>query len=191
MTVLPAESAPLLPRRRELLIATAFVVASIGMLMLTLLGLYLEARSGQRAAWLVDNVIPLAQPNVILFSLLMSSVTVQWAVYSIARDDRGHLYFAIGMTIMFGIAAIVQTWFLYSQIGLAIRQAEGGYFYALTGTHLAMMVGGLLFLAVVGLRALGGSFSARRPEGISAAALFWHATVAFYAVVWLAVYVMK
>lgn len=182
---------PVLPRRRELMFGTAFVTVAATMLMLTFIGLYLGARAAEGSTWLSDNSIPLAQPNVILFGLLMSSVTMQWAVYSIARDDRGHLYMALGMTIMFGIAAIVSSWFLFTQIGLTVTQKEGGYFYAVTGGHLAMLIGGLLFLAVVGLRSLGGSFSASRPDGISAAALYWHATVALYTVVWLTVYVMK
>ena len=47
MTVLTAQPESLVPRRRELLFATAFVAAAVGMLLVTLLGLYLEARSGQ------------------------------------------------------------------------------------------------------------------------------------------------
>jgi heme/copper-type cytochrome/quinol oxidase subunit 3 len=112
-------------------------------------------------------------------------------VYAIARDDRGNSYLALGMTMMFGLAAIVQTWFLYTQIELGVTQAEGGTFYALTGGHLAMVIAGLVFIAVVGLRALGGSYSAAHPDGFSAAALFWHVTVALYMVIWLAVYIMK
>ncbi len=54
-----------------------------------------------------------------------------------------------------------------------------------------MLIGGLTFFALMTLRALGGSFSSRYPEGFSAATLFWHSTVALYTVVWLAVYVMK
>jgi heme/copper-type cytochrome/quinol oxidase subunit 3 len=192
MSVMSSElPPPVLPRRREVFFGTAFVAGAAAMLLLTFVGKYLEARSAAGGAWLSENMIPLAQPNVILFTLIMSAVTVQWAVYAVARDDRGHLYLALGMTIMFGIAAIVSSWFLFTQVEMTMSQQEGGLFYGVTGTHLAMVVGGLLYLTVVTLRSLGGSFSSRYPDGISAAALFWHVTVALYAVVWLAVYVMK
>ena len=182
---------PVLPRRRQLLVGAALASVGCTMFLVTALGQYLAARGVAGEIWLSENVIPLAQPNVVLFTLLMSAVTVQWAVYAIARDDRGHTYLAIGMTLMFGLAVVVQTWFLFTRIGLGVGQAEGGLFYAVTGGHLAMVVGGLIFLALVGLRALGGSYSSTHPDGVSAAALFWHVTVGLYMVVWLAVYIMK
>ncbi len=182
---------PVLPRRRQLLFGSAFAAAACAMFLFTLVGQYLAARGASNGTWLSEHVIPLAQPNVILFSLLLSAVTVQWAVYSIARDDRGHTYLAIAMTLMFGLAAVVQTWFLFTLVGLGIDQAEGGLFYAVTGGHLAMVIAGLVFLALVGVRALGGSYSSTHPDGVSAAALFWHVTVGLYMVVWLAVYIMK
>jgi heme/copper-type cytochrome/quinol oxidase subunit 3 len=182
---------PVLPRRRQLLFGSAFAAAACAMFLFTLVGQYLAARSASNGTWLSEHVIPLSQPNVILFSLLMSAVTVQWAVYSIARDDRGHTYLAIAMTLMFGLAAVVQTWFLFTLVGLGVDQAEGGLFYAVTGGHLAMVIAGLVFLALVGIRTLGGSYSSTHPDGVSAAALFWHVTVGLYMVVWLAVYIMK
>jgi heme/copper-type cytochrome/quinol oxidase subunit 3 len=182
---------PVYPRRRQLLFGSAFAAAACGMFLFTVVGQYLSARSDAGDTWLSENSIPLAQPNVILFTLLMSAVTAQWAVYSIARDDRGHTYLALGMTLMFGLAVVVQSWFLYTQVELGIDRAEGGLFYAVTGGHLAMVVAGLVFFALVGLRALGGSYSSAYPDGVSAAALFWHVTVGLYMVVWLAVYIMK
>jgi heme/copper-type cytochrome/quinol oxidase subunit 3 len=195
MSVVPSDlgelPAPSMPRRRQLLFGTAFVAGACAMFILTLLGLYLQLRSGNRAVWLKNNTLQLTQPNVILFTLLMSSVTAQWATYSIARDDRPNTYLASGMTMMFGLAAIVQTWFLYDLTGIKVAQLEGGVFYALTGAHLAMLIGALAFFALMTLRSFGGSFSSRYPEGFSAATLFWHSTVALYTVVWLAVYIMK
>jgi len=44
---------------------------------------------------------------------------------------------------------------------------------------------------LMGIRTLGGQFSSRLPDGVSAAALFWHVSVALYSVLWLAVYIMK
>jgi heme/copper-type cytochrome/quinol oxidase subunit 3 len=179
------------PRRRELLFATAFATAGVAMCLLTLMGAYLAARNAAGAQWLVDNNIPLAQPNMQMLTLAMSVVTMQWAVYSISRDDRTHTSLALGVTLLLGAAFVNQTTFLYKQAGVTMAQPEGPVFYAVTGGHLAMVLAGIIFLLLMGFRALGGQFSSRQPDGISAAAVYWHACVALYVVVWVGVYIMK
>ena len=179
------------PRRRELLFGTAFATAGSIMVIATLIGYYLTARNAGNIAWLAGNTIPLAQPNMQAVTLAMSVVTMQWAVHSIARDDRPHTYLALGVTLLLGLAFVNQTTFLYKQSGIALSQPEGPLFYAVTGTHLAMVIAGLVFIVLMGFRALGGQFSARQPDGISAAAVYWHACVAVYVVVWVGVYILK
>ena len=192
MSLIPADApAPVLPRRRQVLFGTAFAAAGWAILILTLVGLYLEARSGQRSLWLSENNIPLTQPNVQFGTLLIGAVSAQWAVYSMRRDDRGHTYLALAITMMMGLAFINQTWFLMGEVGLMMSQAEGPYFYGVVGAHLAMVGAAILYLAVVTLRALGGNFSSRNTDAVSSAALFWHVNVALYSVLWLAVYIMK
>lgn len=178
------------PRRRELIIGTAFATAGVVMVLATLIGAYLGARSGA-TAWFSANAIPLAQPNMQMVTLAMSVVTMQWAVYSIARDDRPHTYLAIGVTLLLGAAFVNQTSFLYSQAAVTMAQPEGPLFYAVTGGHLAMVLAAMAFLVLMGFRALGGQFSSRQPDGIAAAAVLWDAAVAVYAVIWFAVYIQK
>jgi len=182
--------APILPRRRQLLFGSAFASVAWAMFLLTLVGMYLQARQGD-AAWLGENVLRLTQPNVQFGTLILSLFTVQWAVYSIARNDRGHAYLALAITLLFGVAFINQTTFLYDEAGIKLASAEGPLFYAVTGGHLAMLIVALIFLALMSVRALGGNFSERYPDGLSAAALFWYVNVGLYAVIWLAVYIMK
>lgn len=180
-----------MPRRRELLFGTAFATAGVSMVLISLVGNYIATRDLAGAAWLADNQIALTQPNMQLLTIGMSAVTMQWAFWSIARDDRYHAYMAIGVTLLLGLAFVNQTTFLYSEAGISITQPEGPLFYAVTGGHLAMVIAGLIFLILVGFRTLGGQYSSRQPDGIGAAAVFWYATVALYAVIWFAVYVQK
>jgi heme/copper-type cytochrome/quinol oxidase subunit 3 len=182
---------PTLPRRRELLFGTAFATAGVAMVLISLIGNYIATRDLAGAKWLADNQIALTQPNMQLLTLGMSVVTMQWAFWSIARDDRYHAYMAIGVTLLLGLAFVNQTTFLYSEAGISITQPEGPLFYAVTGGHLAMVIAGLIFLILVGFRTLGGQNSSRQPDGVGAAAVFWYATVALYAVIWFAVYVQK
>lgn len=188
---LPEAPPAQLPRRRELLFGTGFVTAAVTMGMVTLIGAYIATRDAAGEAWLEGSSIPLTQPNMQLVTLGMSLVTMQWAVYAIARDDRYHAYMALGVTALLGIAFINQTTFLFRMAEIELAQPEGPLFYAVTVGHLAMMIAALLFLSLMAFRALGGQFSSRQPDGIAAAAIFWYATCGLYAIIWFAVYVQK
>jgi len=188
---LPAAPPAHLPRRRELLFGTGFVTAAVVMGMVTLIGAYISARDAAGASWLEGNDIPLTQPNMQLVTLGMSLVTMQWAIYAITRDDRYHAYMALGITALLGIAFVNQTTFLFRMAEVELTQPEGPLFYAVSVGHLLMMIAALLFLVLMAFRALGGQFSSRQPDGISAAAIFWYATCGLYAIIWFAVYVQK
>jgi heme/copper-type cytochrome/quinol oxidase subunit 3 len=63
--------------------------------------------------------------------------------------------------------------------------------YAITGLHLAMVGGGMIFIGLMAFRTLGGQHSAHDREGLQAAALYWYVTVAVYTVIWYAIFVTK
>jgi cytochrome c oxidase subunit 3 len=63
--------------------------------------------------------------------------------------------------------------------------------YTITGAHLAMLVAAMIFVALMAFRALGGQFTGRQHDGMSAAALFWHAQVVAFAFIWYAIYITK
>lgn len=186
--ITPARTAP---RRRELLFGTAFATAGVVMLMLTLVGAYVAARSAAGAGWLASNAIPLTQPNMQMVALALSVVTVQWAVYAINNDDRTSTYVALGATLLLGAAFVNQTIFLWKFVEITGDQPEGALFYAVTGTHVAVVLVAMVFLLFVAFRALGGQYSSRNPDGIAAAAVLWDAAVALYVVIWVGVYIMK
>ncbi|MFM7509233.1 MAG: heme-copper oxidase subunit III [Actinomycetota bacterium] len=184
------EPAPPL-RRRELLFATAFGTAGVVMVFVTLIGAYLAARNAAGDLWLEGSRIPLTQANMQMATLVMAAVTMQWAVYSISRDDRLHTYLALGVTLLLGAAFVNQTTFLIKQANVVLAEPGGALFYSVVGFQTAMVVAGLVFVVIMAFRVLAGQFSSRQPDGLSAAAVYWYACVATYAVVWIAVYVMK
>ena len=189
MTVIPAQlPAPRLPRRRQLLFGTAYATAAYFMFFLTLAGTYIAQRSAA-TTWFAEGQTPLLQPNMMWFTMLLSSVAIQWAVYSIARDDRTHTYLALLITGVLGVAFINQAYFLYTLIDAKMSDPFGPWFYAFTGSQLFMVILAVLFLIVILIRCLGGQYSAKLPDGVSALAIFWHGTVASYCIVWYAVYI--
>jgi heme/copper-type cytochrome/quinol oxidase subunit 3 len=195
----PIEGAPPAPlsRPRVVVVATTFAAAGCLVFFLALIGIYLTLRSSTIASshtWIPEGAtIPLQQPNIMLFALLMSSVTIQWAVDAIKKDDRVHAYLALGITGLFGFAVLNMAAYLYSVMKLDIAGASpmAVLTYTITGAHIFMLVVALVFAALMAFRAFGGQFNARQHDGISAAALFWHAQTVVFGLIWYAIYITK
>ncbi len=196
MTAHVLPPAPAVQRPRVLVVGTAFAAAASFMVFVGLIGIYLAARADVIAsgtAWLPKGVtVPLQQPNTMFITLIMSVFTMQWAVAAIAKNDRVNAYLAMGLTLMLGIATIVMTTYLWYLMKLDIASGiQGVLIYTITGAHIVMLVVAMIFVALMGLRALGGQFTARQHDGITAAAVFWYAMVAVYALIWISIYVTK
>jgi len=74
---------------------------------------------------------------------------------------------------------------------LSMDSQQGVLIYALTGANIAMTIVAMIFLILMGFRALAGQYTSRHHDGIAAAALYWHSMVAVYALVWYVVFVTK
>jgi heme/copper-type cytochrome/quinol oxidase subunit 3 len=194
---IPADVAAAEPRRPSVLVlATALASVSIAMGFLALIGHYVATRAeviqaGER--WLPSGVeIPLTQPNFMGVTIAFSMVTVWWTVTSIRSDDRAHALLGYAISLIFGIAYLAQTAYLFTIMQIAILADERSMlFYAVIGTHMVLMIVALGFLAVMALRVLGGEYSSRNTEGVTAAAVFWTMVCAMYAVMWFAIYITK
>ncbi|MCQ3810091.1 MAG: cytochrome c oxidase subunit 3 [Acidimicrobiia bacterium] len=183
-------------RQRTLLVGTVFGTAAALMYFAALFGVYLRERSDALAdggSWIPSGTnIQLAQPTVAAWTLLMSVVTMQWAVYSIARDDRGHAILATTLTTLFGFSVVITTSFQYTQMGLVADDSIAAVLiYTISASHLAMIAIGLVFLLLMAFRALGGQYSSRQTDGFVAASIFWYAVVFVYVVIWTAIFVLK
>jgi cytochrome c oxidase subunit III len=184
------------PRPRVLLVGSALASGAAAMLVLALVAVYTSMRadviaSGER--WLPEDAnIQLSPGTMGMVTLLMSAVTVAWAVYSLRNDDRVHAYLAFGLSILLGIAYIPTVVYGWQQFGVgATSSTQALLIFTITGLHVAMAGVGLLFLAVMAFRALGGQLTGRAAEGAAAAALYWYVTVAVYGAVWYGITITK
>jgi heme/copper-type cytochrome/quinol oxidase subunit 3 len=198
VTPSPLAIAPPPPARRPRVLFTgaALAAGASALVVLSLLALYLQVRAenlanGQTALG-EDVILPLTPGNMGMTSLLMSAITMAWAVYALRNDDRPHAYWALALTTVFGISFIVDTVYLYQQLALSPTSSPiAALLYATTGTHLVMTVGALLFANVMGFQALGGQLTGRDAEGMTAAALYWYVTIVVYAALWYGIYITK
>lgn len=182
-------------RPRVLLVGTALSAAAVLMAFAGLIGRYLAERSAvlsQGGTWLPEgSSIPLTPGNMAMATMLISAVTMWWAVDAVGRNDRPGAYLALGLTLLFGGAVINATSFLYTQMNLPVTSAPGLLIYTITGAQIAMILGAMVYAAVMTFRTLGGEYQGRDREGLVAAALFWYAAIAVQALVWYAIYVTK
>lgn len=187
--------APRPVRPRVVLIGTVLVIGACLMAFAGLMGVYLTNRSATLHAhkpWFAATThIPLSPGTMALFTLLLSLVTMQWAVYAVRNNDRKHAILALGITMLFGICAINSVTFLFHQAGVGVASASGMLLYVISGFYIAMAVASLIFSFLMTFRTLGGQYSGRDHDGILAASFFWYATVAVYAVIWYAIFVNK
>ncbi|MCY3967878.1 MAG: cytochrome c oxidase subunit 3 [bacterium] len=194
-----AVGAPLaapLPRQRTLLVGTVLATAATLMYFAALFGVYLRERAqaiGSGNDWIPSSAdIQLAQPSVAAWTMLMSVVTMQWAVYSVARNDRSHAIIATLVTAMFGISVIITTSFQYTQMGLVADESVAAtLIYTISASHLAMVTVGLVFLGLMAFRALATQRISVQTDGFVAASVFWYAVVVVYVVIWTAIFVLK
>jgi heme/copper-type cytochrome/quinol oxidase subunit 3 len=188
--------APAPARPRVLLMGTALASGSAAMLMLGLVALYTRLRATVVASgkpWLPEGAnLQLMPGNMALVTLVMSLVTVSWIAYALRHDDRVHALLAFGTSLLFGAAYINMVAYGWQQLGLGIADSpQALLIYTITGLHVAMTGVGMVFLAAMGFRAVGGQLTGRAAEGVMAAVLYWYVTVGIFAVVWYAITILK
>lgn len=190
-------TAPPRPVARPRVVPVGSALVSVGVLMFFagLFGIYLSLRSetlGAGQEWLQGVPIPLQPPTVMVFTLLLSCFTVQWAFYAVARNDRVNAYVALGLTLLLGGAVINAQFWLYQQMGLVIAESvQAVLIYAISGAFLALLLSAMAYVLVVTFRTLGGQYGPHQHGGIAGATLYWYVMVAVFAVIWYAIYITK
>jgi cytochrome c oxidase subunit 3 len=179
-----------------LVIGTALVAGAVFLLLVSLVSIYLDLRheaGGSTALWLPNKVRPsIVIGNIMMFGMIGASVLVQWALYATARGSQRDAGVALGMAGGVGLMVLNAQAFQYSQIKLAVANGNSAtMFYAITGTFLAALVGGLVVVAVTAFRSLGGRYTAKNTEGIVAAATYWHVLTLAFSLIWFVVYLFK
>lgn len=207
--VVTGAPSPFVPRRRTLQLGTALMTAASVMYFGGLFGIYvstrnthltvqrgLEAAGDRTTDWIPSSAqVELTAPTVMTWTLLMSLITMQWAVYAFKRDDRRHGLLALGTTTMFGVAIINQVVFQWKQLGLVIDDvgdtAAATLIYTITASHVAMIVIAICLLAFVAFRALAATSTSDHVDSVASAATFWYAMVTIYFVIWILIFITK
>ncbi len=138
----------------------------------------------------IDFIQPLPLPAIVTGILVLSSVTMQLAVWRIRADDRRGLVRALLISLALGVVflflQVYDYYVLLTDDDFGIDSGVyGSLFYTLTGFHGAHVFGGVVGISVILLRSLQGQFSARHHIAVEAVSAYWH----FVDVVWIALFI--
>jgi cytochrome c oxidase subunit III len=138
----------------------------------------------------IDFIVPSLVPILATTILIISSFTMQWAVWRIRKGDRTGMNRAIAVTLILGIIFLgmqaFDYWELLTHHGFGINSGVyGTLFYTLTGFHGAHVFGGVVGITIILLRGMAGQFSARHHIAVEAVSAYWH----FVDVVWIALFI--
>lgn len=133
----------------------------------------------QKGDWMTFDL-----PQIFYIStavILLSSVTMNWALSSAKKNDFANLKRASAITLLLGIAFIicqVMGWnVLYDQkivFAGKYSNASGSFFYVLTFMHLMHLAGGILALFVVWIKSIQQKYNSENLLGVRLCAIFWH-----------------
>ena len=120
--------------------------------------------------------------------LVSSSVTMQFGVWAIRKNDQRRLLLWLAVTLVLGLAFLAGQANEYRMLieeGMTLSSGVfGSTFFTLTGFHGAHVAGGACFILIVLLRARSGQFTARYHDTVEMASYYWH----FVDVVWLGLF---
>ena len=182
-------------RPRTLMVGTTLATGAVVMFFGGLFAVYFSMRADAMAwgsEWYPEGAIQLSPGGMNMATLTVSTVAMAWATHSVVRNDRIHTYLALALAAVMGIAMINQTVFYLNDIALPVDYSiSTTLLFTIVGAHMVMVGVGVLWLGVLLLRAFGGQDTSRHRDLVSAAALYWYASVAVYSVIWIGIYIGK
>jgi len=156
-------------------VATALFVAGDFMALCALVAGYYAVRS-QAFKWPPVN-LGTYLPTMIALTMVMTAVTVQWAIWSIRRNDQRTTLAALGITIFFALAVLNGQWYELAHLHFGPgANTYVTFVYVLTGFHMVNAIAGIVALGAVLGRTIGGEFHADDHDTLTAVAVFWQFT---------------
>lgn len=132
--------------------------------------------------------VPVVIPKVFWFStaaIIISSLTVQMALRSFKQREMQQYRMLIGVTLILGVAFVVMQWLGFQQLWEQNITFKGGgagqFLYVIFGLHAIHVLGGVITLIVMFIRAFTGRTKLYSSVPVEVAATYWH----FVDLLWL------
>jgi cytochrome c oxidase subunit 3 len=142
----------------------------------------------QETSWPAIALPPVLWANTAV--LLLSSGVLEWGRWALRRGQADHLQRALRATAVLGglfVVGQLAAWKQLAAQGIYLAtNPHSAFFYLMTGVHGLHLLGGLVALAVVLVRAARGRYTPEAHGGLTAFALYWH----FLDVLWVYLFVL-
>jgi cytochrome c oxidase subunit 3 len=164
-------------------------LAALSVLFLASIAGYLIVRM-KAAAWPPPGMPRLPHGLWVATALLLAgSVTVHLALTRIRLGQRTAAVRWLVATLALAVSfLLVQAWnwwdLIAARMTATTKNLYAFTFFMLTGLHAAHVIGGVILLAVVTLRAARGRYGSGRHGGLTYAAMYWH----YLDVVWIVLF---
>jgi len=136
--------------------------------------------------------LPTAVTGVNTFLLLLSAVTMRWALRAIRGGRLSGLVTGLSTTAFLGalfLAIQGYEWVRLVQFGLTVSSGiYGATFYTLIGCHALHVFGAVIWLMLVLMRARQGKFAARSHAGVELCGMYWTFVVGLWPLLYGLVY---
>ncbi|HRH03369.1 MAG TPA: cytochrome c oxidase subunit 3 [Bacteroidia bacterium] len=130
------------------------------------------------------NWLVFTMPQAFYFStalMLLSSLTMNFALMAAKKNNFTQIKQALVATLVLGIGFMICQFMGWSQLSAQKvffagkdSNASGSFFYVLTGLHLAHLLGGMLYLLAVNIKALKNKYTAQNYLSLQLCATYWH-----------------
>lgn len=156
------------------------------------IGSILMMFAGLTSAFIVKsnqtNWVPVVIPKVFWIStavIIISSLTMQIALRSFKQREMSQYRTLIAVTLLLGVAFIVLQWLGFQDLWaqrITFRGAGAGQFlYVIFGLHAIHVIGGIIVLIVMFIKAFIGKTKLYSSVPVEVAAIYWH----FVDVLWV------
>ena len=132
--------------------------------------------------------IPVAIPKVFWLStavIIASSITVQMALRSFKQREMNQYRMLIGITLLLGAGFLLLQWIgfgdLWAQQITLKGSGAGQFLYVIFGLHAIHVIGGVITLLVMFIKAFAGKIKLYSSVPVEVAATYWH----FVDVLWI------
>jgi len=153
--------------------------------------------AGLTSAYIVKSNQPgwheLKTPQIFWYStavILLSSLTIQWALLSFKQRDMIRYRILITLTALLGMTFVLLQWNGFMQLwssGIRFSGTAGAgqFLYVIFGLHALHVAGGIIALLVMALKAFFGKSKLYGSTGVEVAATYWH----FVDILWIYLFV--
>lgn len=110
--------------------------------------------------------------------IVISSITLQMALRSFKNREMSKYRSLIGITLLLGVAFVVLQWFgfgeLWAQQVTFKGSGAGQFLYVIFGLHAIHVIGGIIVLLVMFIKAFVGKTKLYSAVPVEVAAIYWH-----------------